>query len=391
MDVNINWSTKVISVDKSELELIQSTPTEVYNMSLNEFRLALKDKEDDLEGITFLDTHSHNTEVLLGGIVYARVLQIINGYTVTFQDGQYAVNLIGANSNVGDNVNVNQVSLRSANSAGLISNQAIEFSSFDGAITIDADNITGRSKFGTVFPAGTLQQPVTTLAELKLIASSRGFNKVRVVGNLTIKSGQTWSGFSFEGESQLKTVITIENAASVLNCEFSDATITGALDGNSQIENCVIDDLDFVDGFIYKCSLGPSIIELGTSIVANIFSCYSTVPGNLTPFIDMNSTGILALRDYNGGMTLQNYSGSGGHSIDLASGQIVLENTITIGTFVVRGIGKLVDASGNNIYTGTWNSGVTIINELVQGAVLNESLVWSRNSSKNAEEANLKL
>ena len=113
MDVNIDWATKVITVPKAELDLVQLSPREIYNMSLNSFRLALKDKEDDQEGMTFLDTHTHNTEVLLGGIVYARVLEMINGYTITFEDGIYAVNLIGANSNVGDNVNVNQVSIRS--------------------------------------------------------------------------------------------------------------------------------------------------------------------------------------------------------------------------------------------------------------------------------------
>lgn len=120
MNVNINWATKVITVPKAELDLVQSSPTEIYNMSINDFRLALKDKEDDQEGMPFLDTHSHNSEVLLGGIVYARVLEIINGYTVTFENGFYAVNLIGVNSNIGDNVNVNSVSIRSANSAGLI-------------------------------------------------------------------------------------------------------------------------------------------------------------------------------------------------------------------------------------------------------------------------------
>jgi hypothetical protein len=53
-------------------------------------------------------------------VVLAMVIEIINGYTVTFEDGQYAVNLVGANSNVGDKVNLNDVSVRSANSAGLI-------------------------------------------------------------------------------------------------------------------------------------------------------------------------------------------------------------------------------------------------------------------------------
>ena len=43
-------------------------------------------------------------------------LEIINGYTLTFEDGQYAVNIYGGNSNVADVNNKNQVSVNTANS-----------------------------------------------------------------------------------------------------------------------------------------------------------------------------------------------------------------------------------------------------------------------------------
>jgi hypothetical protein len=100
--------------------LVQASPTEIRELDLNAFRLKLKDLEDSPEGMPYLDTHRHNTSVTLGGVTFARLIEIINDYTITFEDGQYAVNLVGANSNVGDRVNVNQVSVRSANSAGLI-------------------------------------------------------------------------------------------------------------------------------------------------------------------------------------------------------------------------------------------------------------------------------
>jgi len=48
------------------------------------------------------------------------VVEIINGYTVTFEDGQYRVTLLGANSNVADVTNVNQVSIQPNNSAGQV-------------------------------------------------------------------------------------------------------------------------------------------------------------------------------------------------------------------------------------------------------------------------------
>jgi len=92
----------------------------IYELDLDNFRKALKRLEDSEAGMAHPDTHRHNTEVVIGGITYARFIEIINGYTVTFKDGQYAVNLVGANSNVGDVINMNQVSVRSANTAGLV-------------------------------------------------------------------------------------------------------------------------------------------------------------------------------------------------------------------------------------------------------------------------------
>ena len=120
MAISVNWATKVIYVPKADMSLVQSSPFEVRELDIDVFRLALKDLEDDVEGMPFLDTHRHSTTVTIGGTTLARVVEIINDYTVTFEDGQYAVNLVGANSNISDVLNLNQVSVRSANSAGLI-------------------------------------------------------------------------------------------------------------------------------------------------------------------------------------------------------------------------------------------------------------------------------
>jgi hypothetical protein len=125
MAISINWDTKVISVPKADMDLIQTVPFEVRELDLNTFRLVLKDLEDNEDGMTFLHTHNHNPPVSVGGVTLGRVVEIINGYTVTFEDGNYAVNLVGGNSNVSDVVNLNMVAVRSANSAGLVDSTAI--------------------------------------------------------------------------------------------------------------------------------------------------------------------------------------------------------------------------------------------------------------------------
>jgi len=117
--VTIDWPTKVISVPRDDMTLVQSGPTEIRELDMNDFRLELKSLEASSEGIPFDDTHTYNSPTTVGGVSLAGVIIIINGYTITFEDGQYAVNLVGANSNFADVTNVNQVSVRSANSAGL--------------------------------------------------------------------------------------------------------------------------------------------------------------------------------------------------------------------------------------------------------------------------------
>jgi hypothetical protein len=119
MAIAINWAAKVITVPQADLAYVSPG---LYSLDVNAFRLSLKDLEDDEVGMTFASTHNHNTEVTLSGVTYARVVEIINGYTITFQDTgtPYTVKCIGANHNIGDVKNVNQVSLIIGNSAGLI-------------------------------------------------------------------------------------------------------------------------------------------------------------------------------------------------------------------------------------------------------------------------------
>lgn len=119
--VTIDWGTRVIFVPRFFLTYVGGT---TYQLDTNTFRNALKDLEDNEAGAVFPVTHRHNTIVTLSGVTYARVIEIINGYTITFEDGQYSVNLVGSNNNIPDVLNLNQVSVRAANSAGLTNSTA---------------------------------------------------------------------------------------------------------------------------------------------------------------------------------------------------------------------------------------------------------------------------
>jgi len=119
MAISITWGTRVIYVPRADMPLLQVSP-EIRELDLNVLRLALKDLEDDEEGMPFPDTHRHVTEATLSGLTFARLVEIINSYTVEFEDGQYTVFCTGANHNLADVKVANQVSLIINNSAGLI-------------------------------------------------------------------------------------------------------------------------------------------------------------------------------------------------------------------------------------------------------------------------------
>lgn len=117
MAISITWPTGVIFIPQADLTPLGGS---LYELDLNTFRIALKDLEDDEAGISWPKTHNHSPPVTLGGVLFARQVEILAPYTVTFQDGQYGVNIVGANSNLSDRLNRNQVSVVTANSAGLV-------------------------------------------------------------------------------------------------------------------------------------------------------------------------------------------------------------------------------------------------------------------------------
>lgn len=177
MAITIDWGTLVINVPKADTTLIQASP-EIRQLDLNAFRLALKDLEDSEEGMAYPVTHNHNPPVTVGGVTLARVLEIINGYTILFEDGQYAVNLVGANSNVSDVTIVNQVSVRSANSAGLVQGSggatpgdiaaAVWAAVVDGSITAqESIRLMNAILGGKVSGAGTGTERFRDLADTK--------------------------------------------------------------------------------------------------------------------------------------------------------------------------------------------------------------------------------
>ena len=123
MAITPDWPAKTFFIPQGDLTLVTGTLYEIDTE--NDFRQIINALMASEEGIVFEDPIRHNTEVTVAGTTFARTIEIINGYNITFTpDSQWSVRLAGSNNNLFDVengvLNQNQVQVIAQNSAGLI-------------------------------------------------------------------------------------------------------------------------------------------------------------------------------------------------------------------------------------------------------------------------------
>jgi hypothetical protein len=244
-----------------------------------------------------------------------------------------------------------QIVRTASSSATLQESQDIQFASFNGGVTVDTTNGTS----GTTFPTGTTRQPVDNFTDAISIASSRGLDKFFIIGNCTL-SGLTFDSYVFEGQSVSRTMITVEPSASVIASEFTNATVTGTLDGNSVIEDGVAQDLNFIDGVVRGSGIIGEITLSGSNTL-QLLDCYEG--SQVRPYINFGGSGTgLIVTNFNGAIGLKNKSGADSAFLDMASGDIEIDNDVTSGTITLRGVAKW-----NNKFE--YSGGATIVDETI--------------------------
>lgn len=233
-----------------------------------------------------------------------------------------------------------QVVRTSSSSATLSELQDIQFSSFNGGVTVDV--INGVS--GTTFPTGTGRQPVNNFANALTIANIRGFATFFVIGDATISNVNLIEKIII-GQGPTLSVITVDASASVSGVEIKSATLQGTLDGYAVVSGCHIKDTLFTDGFIHDSSL-EGVLTLDGSNQFHAIDCWDGLAGLNAPAIDFNNSNVeSSLIRYTGGILIRNKTNSEDMTVDLTSGRIVLESSITSGSFLFRGIGSLTNNS----------------------------------------------
>ena len=348
MAITIDWDTHIINVPQSFLTSLGGSS---YSLDTNEFRIALRDIEDNEEGMPHPITHNHNTKVLLGGIEYAQVIEILSPYTITFEDvgSPYRVFLLGSNNNILDVTNLNNVSVAPNNSAGLVQMQEIEFS--EHAKGVYLDTINGYP--GTLHPIGSQRKPSNNLTDTLQIIAVRGVKKINLMSPLTITSAYDLTGINIEGSNLMTVTLEIGSLPDVDNLSIVNCTVPGAvLDTNVEMSNCQLTNISYMNGHIHDCGMGGNL-QLGGNRKSVIADCY-TIDQTDPLILDMGGTGnSLVAPDWSGIMEIKNLSDANQQvAIGMTLGQITIDSTVTAGTIIIAGTGIVINNS----------TGTTIVN-----------------------------
>lgn len=370
--MDIDWATRIITVFKTD-PFFSFIGGSVYEMDTAAFKAAVQNRLDDEDGQVFPSAFNHNSATLLGGIEYARILEFINSYTITFDDtgGGWVANLVGSNNNILDVTNLTTVQVRSNNSAGLINVREIQQDIFGGVITIDSTLGTA----GTQYPAGTPLQPVSNVTDAATIAGVRGITKYRFIGDYIFQSGDNIDGISCVGEGPSLTGLDLGSNTSTIRAQFFNCELTGDVNGAIRVRDCHCEDLTGVGSMLYETEFENCLLEPGTVFQLenaigikniNIINCHSGSPGDTPVIMDfIGSDAGTNIRKYDGGMRITNVTQGNDISIG-GDAHIVADSTCTDGNIVTRGDIKITDNS-----TGTF----TVTDQSTYNKVVD---VWQR-------------
>jgi hypothetical protein len=237
---------------------------------------------------------------------------------------------------------------------------------FNGVVTLDVVN--GQS--GTDFPTGTQRVPVNNIPDAVAIATTRGINSFKIIGNITA-SGGPFAGYHVYGENVQDTIIT----ASDLDCQgvtFENCTITGNFINDSYITtiNCTLIDVTDIELIAWDTSFGGfvKLIE-GSGGKCVFYNCFDDIPGIGIPDIQVNTCLNLGIWNFNGGIRLSTMTEAATVvSLMIAQGRLWVDDTCVAGDIIVKGLadlrgttgGTTVDYEGlitlDTISEGVWKS-----------------------------------
>jgi len=265
MPLSCDWPTKVITILQSELTLVGGT---YYTLDVTYYFQLLRELNSSAEGIaeTIGFPLYLNTSPTTGT---PRIVDIINGYTIQFEDGLYSVDFIDGNVNWRTVEIRNQVSIGTNNTAALIDPTFLEIPTFVGKQGLCV-SVKSTGTDSVEYPVGNRQSPCKTEMNFHMISETRGFHNIYILDSINI-TGDHSVGHVFFGDNPQSVNINCDIGSDVTNCKFQDCYLTGKLDAFNIVWECIVGDLTNVNGFIYKSALAGTLTILDNT---NFEDCF---------------------------------------------------------------------------------------------------------------------
>jgi len=330
--ITINWASKVITLARTYSIYIDPDTVE---LDVNDLWEDLHNIQDG-EGITFDDIFLNNEPISFSGITLSRVFQIINDYKIEFEDGLYAVNVVGANNNLLDVRIFNSVSVNVTNSAGQVVSDTAQALDYQNEVVVSAQDGVA----GTEYPVGTNAYPTASLADGLIIAEFYGFSNIRIRdGNYVLTTGVNAESYNFWSTHPAST-IEVEANANIENTTFHGLNLTGNLNNHRVYLSKV--NIDNIINFTWEadnCKFTGNL-SLGNNAEVLLNDCVSHIPGTNRPTVSLptNTSCELSVRGYSGGLHIANMSHADCTvTTELNAGKVSLAASNTNGYISVRG------------------------------------------------------
>lgn len=238
-------------------------------------------------------------------------------------------------------VNINKTSSVSATiSESNVSNSL----DYGGTLYYDENNVSGT---GQSHPIGTLSNPVNNIEDGVVIATLYSLNDVVTYSDVNIDRDLS----RFNVSSAFNDTTFYPHGFKMMNCSLNHMMIDGDFnDSFIHLHNCTIINALNIYGKIKDCFLAGNIL-ISANQDLTVTDSESGIAGQGSSTIDMkaNEDTTLSLRNYSGGVTLENCDTPACvTTLELNQGKPHLEPSCTDGYISVRGVAALDDRSNGS-------------------------------------------
>lgn len=204
----------------------------------------------------------------------------------------------------------------------------------NGAVWLDTNNGTAGT---TDYESGTVENPVDTIADALTIMASLGLVHIEVATGSSITFAANMDGKTLSGRNWTLALGGQSCSDTVIAGSDVSGTCTGA--NKPRFERCVINAVTLPPSIMLTCGLANTI-TVGSAGDFFLIDCSSLIAGTSTPTFGFGAAvgnTNLNMRNYSGGINLENMGDTGTDTASIEGRGQVVEGTCTGGVVAIRG------------------------------------------------------